>query len=356
MRIKSLVIRLENLALTRPYTIAYKTVDSVENVIVQIILENGLCGWGAANPSKYVVGEDVQESWQLLKDKAEYLLAGKDIRTIGCLLQLIQQELADHVGALAALDIALHDVFTKYLGISLVEYLGRSHESLPTSITIGIKNSNETIEEAVEYIERGFTVLKVKLGNSWQEDAERLIKLREQTGEQITIRIDANQGYTAHELIKFYDKIKSLQIELIEQPLPAKSIQEMKQLPMNLRKVIAADESLLNYTDAFHLAEYPAACSIFNIKLMKCGGIANALKIATVAESAKIDLMWGCNDESIISISAALHTAFSCPNTKYIDLDGSLDLAKDVVSGGFILGNGIMRTNGQPGLGVKGIL
>jgi len=86
---------------------------------------------------------------------------------------------------------------------------------------------------------------------------------------------------------------------------------------------------------------------------MKCGGIRSALRIARVAQSADIALMWGCMDESIISISAALHAAFACPNTKYLDLDGSLDLARDVVEGGFVLQDGLMSIRDEPGLGVK---
>ena len=87
---------------------------------------------------------------------------------------------------------------------------------------------------------------------------------------------------------------------------------------------------------------------------MKCGGIWPALRIAAIAETAGIALMWGCMDESRISIAAALHAAFSSPATRYLDLDGSLDLARDVVSGGFTLEDGMMRTTDKPGLGVTG--
>jgi L-alanine-DL-glutamate epimerase-like enolase superfamily enzyme len=97
----------------------------------------------------------------------------------------------------------------------------------------------------------------------------------------------------------------------------------------------------------------PVATGIFNIKLMKCGGISQGLKIAEIGLHEGIDLFWGCNDESIISITAALHLAFSCSNTKYIDLDGSLDLARDVVKGGFILRDGVMYCSEKPGLGVE---
>jgi L-alanine-DL-glutamate epimerase-like enolase superfamily enzyme len=86
---------------------------------------------------------------------------------------------------------------------------------------------------------------------------------------------------------------------------------------------------------------------------MKCGGIAEGKKMADVGLAEGIDLFWGCNDESIVSITAGLHVAFSCSNTKYIDLDGSLDLARDVVKGGFILKDGMMTCSDKPGLGVE---
>src|SRR5690606_11428982 len=146
-----------------------------------------------------------------------------------------------------------------------------------------------------------------------------------------------------------------LDVELIEQPLPAKAVDEMKGLPDEIRLKIAADESLISPKDALTLVKPPKASGIFNIKLMKCGGVSQALKIADIALQEGVDLFWGCNDESAISITAALHAAFSCPHTKYIDLDGSLDLAQDVVKGGFILENGYMRCSDKPGLGVERI-
>ena len=129
-------------------------------------------------------------------------------------------------------------------------------------------------------------------------------------------------------------------------------------LPIDMRRKLAADESLLNEKDALRLAnrhpgEDIGACGVFVIKLMKCGGIYSAKRIADIADTAGIKLMWGCMDESIISISAALHAAFSSPATRYIDLDGSLDLARDVVSGGFTIKDGIMRTTDASGLGVR---
>lgn len=352
-RIKDIRVWSVDLGNTKPYTIAFKTVDEVRNAFVEITLDNGITGIGAGNPSEYVVGETLDQSLEALEEKNLEFLIGRDIREINQLTFEVWKKFPANPAARAALDIALYDAFTKYLDVPLVKFLGQKIKKLPTSNTIGIKNVEETLKEAEEYIQRGFKVLKVKLGKDLDEDVERVMKLREKFGAAIVIRIDANQGYTVAQTIEFYGRAYDLNIELIEQPLPAHDINEMKGLPKEVRNVIAADESLITPEDAMELIKPPKAAAIFNIKLMKCGGISQGLKIADIALHEGIDLFWGCNDESIVSITAALHAAYACSNTKYIDLDGSLDLARDVVKGGFILKDGYMYCSEKPGLGVE---
>jgi L-Ala-D/L-Glu epimerase len=352
-RIKKISVWSADLGNSKPYTIAFKTIDEVRNAFVSITLENGIVGLGAGNPSEYVTGEKLDQTIAALHEENLAFMIGRDIREFRQLNSTFTESFPNCPAARAAIDIALYDAFAKFLGIPLVKYLGQRMASLPTSNTIGIKNVSDTLTEAEEYGKRGFTILKVKLGKNLEEDIERLVKLREKFGKKFTLRVDANQGYSTSETIEFYSRTKSLEIELIEQPLPAKSIAELRQLPVEIKKIVAADESLLSPADALHLAQSPTACGIFNIKLMKCGGISQALKIADIGESAGIDLFWGCNDESIISITAGLHAAFACPTTKYIDLDGSLDLEQDVVKGGFILKSGVMYCSDKPGLGLE---
>lgn len=356
MKIKSVKTWQADLVNTKPYTIAFKTVDEVLNAFVEITLDNGVTGLGAGSPSEYVTGEYLDSTMEVLQEKNLQYLVGRDITEINQLIfETLQKHYPKNPAVCAAIDIALHDAFTKFLGVPLVKYLGQKVKSLPTSNTIGIKNVEETLKEAQEYGERGFKVLKVKLGKDLAEDIERVVKLREKFGKKFVIRIDANQGYTPAQTVEFYEKTKHLDVELIEQPLPAKAVADLKKLPDHVRKIVAADESLLSPKDALELIKPPRAAGIFNIKLMKCGGIANALKIADIGYQEGIDLFWGCNDESIVSITAALHASFACANTKYIDLDGSLDLGKDIVTGGFILKDGVMTCSDEPGLGVKRI-
>ena len=123
-------------------------------------------------------------------------------------------------------------------------------------------------------------------------------------------------------------------------------------MPKSVREKTAADESLLNAKNALRFTHSPRPFGIYNVKLMKCGGIFPALQIAEIAHLANVDLMWGCMDESIVSISAALHAALASPATRYVDLDGSLNLSRDLVEGGFELKNGELTITDKPGLGV----
>lgn len=355
MKIKNIEVWSADLGNTRPYTIAFKTVDEVRNAFVEITLENGMTGLGAGNPSEYVVGENLNQCLEALQEKNLEFLIGRDIRCFHQLTYEVWEKFPKNPSARAALDIALHDVFTKYLDVPLVKFLGRKIKSMPTSNTIGIKNVEETLKEAEEFKKMGFTILKVKLGKDLEEDIERMAKLRESYGDYFKIRIDANQGYNVAQTIDFYERTKKYDIELIEQPLPAKAIAEMKSLPDHIKKIVAADESLISPTHAMELVKPPFASGIFNIKLMKCGGVSQGLKIADIAQYEGVDLFWGCNDESIVSITAALHAAFSSTQTKYIDLDGSLDLAQDIAKGGFILKDGVMSCSDKPGLGLERI-
>ncbi len=351
MKIRAVRVHSADLGLTRPYTIAYRTVSSTEIVWVEVEAENGKIGLGAANPSKMVTGESLEDTYGAIRQFSE-VFVGKSVFAVRELGETLLATI-HWPAARAALDIAFHDLLGQVAGVPLVDLLGRKHHSLPTSITIGIKNVEETLEEADEYVDRGFLSLKVKLGHSLEEDVERLVKLRERFGENVLIRVDANQGYTREELQSFFRQTEGLNLELIEQPLPADDLEGMRNLSVVQQSLIAADESIKGFQNALDLIRPEPACGIFNLKLMKTGGIYPALQIADLARHAGIRLMWGCNDESIISITAALHAAFACPNTAFLDLDGSLDLSRDVVKGGFILKDGLMSIGPGAGLGLE---
>lgn len=345
---------IKNLRLKKPYTIARQRVEMVENVFLEIKLENGITGIGAANPDPEVVGESPADTLANLEKRILPWLSGKDIRSFNTLIDSVDTMFAHKPGTLACADIALHDAFGKFINMPVADFYGRYHAALPTSVTIGILDIQQTLEEAAAYKALGFRILKLKTGFSPHEDAEKVIKLREMFNDYFTIRVDANTGYTPEQLEHFIHLTHNQPVELIEQPLPPALDEALEKFPPSVRRILAADESLKDNVSAFTLCK-SGRYGIYNIKLMKCGGIKGAFKIAAVVEPAGAELFWGCNDESIVSITAALHAAFSCKYTRYIDLDGSFDLAEDIVKGGFMVKNGMMSLSAEAGLGIKRI-
>jgi L-alanine-DL-glutamate epimerase-like enolase superfamily enzyme len=355
MKIISVKAWLQKLPLTKPYTIAYKTIYDTEIVFLELTLENGITGIGSANPFAAVVGETPAITLANLQKDFVQKFAGRDIRYFNQIIDEALIEFPHLPGTIAAIDIALHDAFCQLLGIPVVDFYGRKINALLTSVTIGIKETAAMLEEAKANFAAGFKVIKIKTGLDVEQDVERVTKLTEQFGNKMLIRVDANQGYNLEQLKNFIRQTKKLSIELIEQPLPVGKENELRTLGGTDRKLLTADESLIDASSALQLSHAPQPFAIFNIKLMKCGGIRGAREIALIAANAGIDLFWGCNDESQASITAALHVAYSCSNTKYIDLDGSFDLSKDFVEGGFILKDGYMYCSDKPGLGLRKI-
>ena len=351
MKIVAVRSFLKKMALTKPYSIAGYTFSDVSLAFLEIELANGIVGLGTGSPAEEVVGETAEMTAEHLASDFVQTMVGRDIADFQSLITSFRLHFAHLPGTQAAIDIALHDAYGKYRGVSVLSLYGRQVKALATSVTIGIMPVAEALEEAIAYEKLGFKILKVKTGASVGEDIERFQKLHELVGQRMKIRVDPNQGYTLADLQQFIAACP--QAELIEQPLPVGQEDALIALNSN---VLMADESITDAEAALRFSVQPRAFQIFNIKLMKAGGIQGALEIAHIAQKSQIDLFWGCNDESILSITAALHAAYAMPNTKYLDLDGSFDLAEDLVTGGFVLRDGYMEVLDRPGFGVNRIL
>lgn len=351
MKLIKVEIYKHDMQLKAPWAIAGRVTESVENIFIELTTEEGLIGLGSGAPSIDVAGESVESSYEKIKHFSKDLI-GVNLDDANHLFDLLENNLKHFPAARSAIDMAIYDLLSKSEGKSLIDFLGRSHRTLPTSITIGVSSFEKTVDDAKAHIDNGFSHLKIKIGENVDEDIEKVSALFDLSPESVAIRVDANRGYSLKDLEKFYDRTHHLGLELIEQPLEVDKNTEMLNFSDDIRAICVADESLHSPDDAVALVSNPKPFGVFNIKLMKCGGIREALKIATIAENEGIALMWGCMDESKISIAAALHAAFSSPATKYIDLDGFFDLGWDLVSGGYICNNGMMETNGKLGLGV----
>jgi L-alanine-DL-glutamate epimerase-like enolase superfamily enzyme len=351
VKIERVEWRKEHIPLTQPYEITRQVTDSVDILYVRLCADDGLDGWGAASPAEEVTGESVEACEAALAVGAERL-PGRDPCEPAALATALAEEIGGAPAARAAFDMACHDLAARRAGRPLAEHLGRVHERLLTSITIGIQSVEETLASADDYLARGFRCIKVKIGKQLEVDIERLVRLRERCGASVALRVDANQGYDAEQTRRFFEATASLDLEFVEQPMLTSQDAELLALPAELRQRIALDESLHGPADARRLAGPPAAVGTFVIKLMKCGGPTFALEMARAAAAGGVDVMWGCNDESAISIAAALHVAYASPATRYLDLDGSFDLSTDLARGGFRVVDGYLELTSEPGLGV----
>ena len=351
MKINSVRVEKHDMKLKAPWAIAGHVHESVENIFFEVTDENGVVGIGSCAPENDSP-ENLDHYFKTLHDYAK-TLKDQDLEFNADTYNNLLRDLPKHPELRTAVDIAFHDLYAKTKEVSLVQLLGPEYENFKTSITIGVESLEKTIEAAQSHIDKGFSILKIKIGECVEEDIERVKTLFELNPENVQIRVDANRGYSKKQLIEFYEGTQDLGLELIEQPLEPEDNDEMLYFPEDIRSICVADESIKSYEDAVQLAKNDQPFGVFNIKLMKCGGIHQALRIAALAAEEGIDLMWGCFDESKVSITAALHTALSCKNTKYVDLDGFFDLGWDRVSGGYICESGVMRPNEKIGIGVQ---
>ena len=266
------------------------------------------------------------------------------------IMEFLKQQLPGKPAVRSIVDMALYDIMAQKAEVPLFELLGGYRRKIPTSITIGIMPVQSTLKLAGIYKKKGFRILKIKGGSDVHEDIERIIRARELVGNDVTLRFDANQGYTLQESLDFIEGVRKANIELLEQPVNKSDIEMLKILTNTSDVPVMADESLLSLSDAFLLSK--DHCSdLINIKLMKTGGIYEALQINSVARSAGIGSMVGCMDEPELGIAAGLHFALSRPNVKYADLDGHLDILDDPFSGMLTIDQGELIPPGSYGLG-----
>lgn len=352
MRIVRVEAMMIQMPLAFPYTIAYETISRTTNILLRIETDRGLTGFGCAAPDLAVTGETPQGVLNIVSATIEPALIGGDPLSIAALLEVLRDPLSKQPAALAMVDMALHDLLARIAGLPLYRLLGGYRHSIETSITIGIGNGSETIARALEFIRQGFKILKLKGGNDVEEDIARVHKVREKVGPDIRLRFDANQGYSVSEALQFAAATQSCTIELFEQPTPSEALTLLGRVTRRTDVPVMADESLVNIRDAFKLAREQLV-DLINIKLMKVGGIANALQINAVARAANIEVMVGCMDEASLGIAAGLHFALARPNVVYADLDGHLDLLNDPTAGAVILKDGVLYPTSQAGLGFR---
>ncbi|MGD8564758.1 MAG: dipeptide epimerase [Candidatus Bathyarchaeota archaeon] len=329
MGIKRIEVYSVELYYNEPFRISAGASEKSSNVVVKMTTDYGVVGWGESSPSQRVTGENQQTVIDAL-DKIAPKLIGKCPLRIEHDVELMDSIVKEQPAAKAAVDIALHDILGKTVKKPLFMLMGGYRTKVFTDITLGIKSPKEMVEDAVKAVNNGFKALKVKVGVDPVDDVQRIRQIRTAVGDEIEIRIDANQGWTAEQAIQILNRIERFNIKFIEQPVPADDIRGLAQIRKESSIPVMADESIHSPEDAFKLIQREAV-DMVNIKLMKSGGIFRGRKIAEVAEAAGVPCMIGCMGESEIGIAAGVHLAAAIRNIQFADLDSDLLLREGLV-------------------------
>jgi L-alanine-DL-glutamate epimerase-like enolase superfamily enzyme len=332
-----------------PFRIATMVADHAPNVLIRVRTNEGIDGWGEASPLHSIVGETQAICLTAARELRPVFL-GRNLLEIADLIRDAERFLPHNATIRSAFDMAFFDIAAQAAGMPLFRLLGGTPRTMETDLTIGICPPERATSRALEALEMGFRILKVKLGTTLEEDRERLKAIREAAGTQTVIRIDANQGWDRTTAKRALNEFAIYEVQFCEQPLQAHDIAGLRMLRESALIPVMADEALFSPSDALRLVNEDAA-QYFNIKLSKSGGIHNALRISTIAEAGGVASMVGCMLESRLGLTAAAHFACAAHSVQFFDLDTFAEQAEDPIDGGMRVTNGMISLPESPGLG-----
>jgi L-alanine-DL-glutamate epimerase-like enolase superfamily enzyme len=326
-----------------PFVIARGGASEWKLVRVRLVDRDGVEGWGEAAPNRFY-GETTESAIAALAKLAPVAerVLSRDPFALESLESEMNAALRLNGSMKSAISAAAHDLVGKRLEMPVYRLWGLDADKAPlSSFTIGIPATEKELVQRVEEAEQ-YPVLKVKLGSDRDEEIMRAVRRAAPTK---IIRVDANAAWTAKHALRMIDVLVDYGVEFVEQPLPAHDLDGLRFVRERSRLPIVADESCVVATD---VAKLVGVVDGINIKLSKCGGLREALRMIATARAHGMTVMAGCMIESSLGISAAAHFA---PLLDHADFDGAALLADDPYEGATIE-RGQIRIPGAPGLGV----
>ncbi len=290
-----------------PFEITGGVAENARHVIVKAIGSNGEVGYGESAPmssySKETQAKVIKETEDILPN-----LIGMDPLRIEKLHMEMGRRKVNTFAA-AGIDIAMHDLAARSLGIAINSLLGGAVAgSVDLSWAIGFKSAEKMADESLMFSKKGFRTIKIKIGKDAEKDIERVRVVRESVGQKVNIKVDANQGYNLDTSIEVGERLQELDVSVFEQPLPRDHLQGLAELRRRIDIPVMVDESLYNMDDGRRVLDL-AAADIFNIKIMKPGGLHPSLKLGHMAEGWDMSCMLGSMPELGIGTLAGLQLA-----------------------------------------------
>lgn len=334
--------------LARPFVISAESQEVAHNAFVRLDAD-GTWGLGEGVPSPRVTGRTLEDVLAFIAPQARWLAEVEADQALS-----MAEGMADSIAGgrvrpgpgPAAVDIALLDLAGRHQGYSARELLGLPAEaSIPTSMTVSVGPIDDMVAEAEEYVRRGFNVLKVKLASEPLAISRLLRALRDSVPEA-TIRVDANEAWTARTAATLLPLMERHEVELIEQPFPRDSHEDMSALTRRSGVPIVADEMVQGPVDVEIIGRHRLAHGI-NIKLQKVGGLTTGARMARRAEELGLRVMVGCFIESGAGLAAASQMAGVID---WADMDGHLLLADNPIPGPPV-DLGVVSTPPEAGIG-----
>ena len=356
MKITEVKLGKISVPLRVPFKTALRSVSSVEDIVVEVHTDTGAVGYGEAPPTGAITGDTTGAILGALQDHIIKTVVGREVDDFEELMLALNKCIVGNTSAKAAMDMALWDLYGQLYKIPVYKLLGGSRKEIITDITISVNDPDEMARDAADAVRRGYDTLKIKVGAHPELDVARLTAVRQAIGSDTRIRIDANQGWEPKQAVRLLNQMqeKGLDIEFVEQPVKAHDIDGLKYVTERSYVPVLADESVFSPEDAVRIMQTRAA-DLVNIKLMKCGGLYNALKIVSAAEVYGVECMIGCMLEAKISVNAAVHLACAKKIITKIDLDGPVLCSEDPILGGAVFDEQRITVSDEPGLGIKGV-
>jgi len=357
MKITKVHLGMLRVPLKTPFITALRTVHAVEDVVVMIHTDDGHVGHGSAPATAVITGDTHGSIIAAIRGHVAPRLLGANIADLNYLSQAVQTALANNNSAKAAVEIALYDLWAQLHDAPLYRMLGGGKPTLRTDITISVDSVEKMVADCECALALGFDALKIKVGKDLELDIQRVKAIHAAVAGRASLRLDANQGWTAKQSVFALNRLESagVTLELVEQPVPASDLAGLQYVTERVNTPIMADESAFDALQVIEIIQRRAA-DIINIKLMKCGGLSNAIRIADIAHLHGVECMMGCMLEGSIGVAAAVHLAVAKASviTK-IDLDGPSLCQYDPVRGGVKFNQAEISISDAPGLGVTDI-